>query len=219
MRRKSLAKYRMAPTANSPRDGLKIPLLFVTITLVAISSGKSVSSNPADREWIQSTRRDSRNTSRRSARGPVQLRIISASAAAVAKPCAESPTTIGASSRSSESSGMLLSPGAVNTRSGRSFMICLLWLAIRGSTAEPFSESATRGGRWPCLTNLATDAMQCRIQKLLFPELRHDPFGGEPLYYVRDFTEGYGLGEANGPWSDSCADGGENRNSSFCRSG
>src|SRR5215469_15888592 len=49
-----------------------------------------------------------------------------------------------------------------------------------------------------------SDAMQWRIQKLLFPELRHDPFGGEPLYYVRDFTEGYGLGEANGPWSDSC---------------
>jgi len=46
-----------------------------------------------------------------------------------------------------------------------------------------------------------SDAMQWRIQKLLFPELRHDPFGGEPLYYVRDFTEGiaYGLGEANGP--------------------
>src|SRR5437588_217895 len=94
MRRKSLAKYRIAAKANSPSDGLKTPLPFVSVTPLAINSGNSVRSRPAEREWIQRKRCDIRNTWRIRERRPDQFRMTSTSAATCSKARAESPTTI-----------------------------------------------------------------------------------------------------------------------------
>jgi hypothetical protein len=50
MRRRSLAKYRIAAKANSPSEGLKTPLPFVTITLLATSSGPDGERTPSHPE-------------------------------------------------------------------------------------------------------------------------------------------------------------------------
>src|SRR2546423_5547950 len=105
MRRKSLAKYRIAASANSPRDALKTPLPLVSVTSLATSSEKSVRSSPTEREWIQRKFGHIRNTSRMRGREPDQLNRTSASEAAFFSWAAELPITTLAISDNSRSIG------------------------------------------------------------------------------------------------------------------
>src|SRR2546421_8414017 len=122
MRRKSLAKYRIAASANSPRDALKTPLPFVSVTSLATSSGKSVRSSPTEREWIQRKFGHIRNTSRMRGREPDQLNRTSASGAAFFSWAAELPITTLATSDNSRSIG---SCGSCDSESTRTEIVLL----------------------------------------------------------------------------------------------
>src|SRR5215475_3200990 len=80
--------------ANSPNAALKIPLPFVRTTLLAVNSGKSVCSNPADRECTHCSFGHIPNTSRNRASVPEQLQSTVALFAAAANSLAEFPVTM-----------------------------------------------------------------------------------------------------------------------------
>src|ERR1035437_1270860 len=94
MRRKSLAKYRIAPRANSASDWLKTPRPLVKGTGLSTSSGKSTPSRPAERECTQRALGHMANTSRSNWPATDQLKITVASAASRSNASTELPTAM-----------------------------------------------------------------------------------------------------------------------------
>src|SRR5216684_2400929 len=82
MRRKSLAKYKIAPSTNSAKAGLNTPEPFVSGTGLSISSGNSVLSSPAERLCTQRTFGHIPKTALSRAKEPDQLKMTVASLAA-----------------------------------------------------------------------------------------------------------------------------------------
>src|SRR2546430_11423406 len=74
MRRKSFAKYKIAPSTNSPKDALNTPLPLVSGTRLSIISGNNVLSRPTARECTQRRFGHIPNTFLKSAREPDQLK-------------------------------------------------------------------------------------------------------------------------------------------------
>src|SRR5271167_3267470 len=96
MRRKSLAKYNIAPSTNSPNDALNTPLPFVSWTGLSLSSGNSVRSSPTERECTQRKFGHNAKTSLNSGREADQLKSTRAPEAAGSNASAEFPTTMSA---------------------------------------------------------------------------------------------------------------------------
>src|SRR6266849_378921 len=94
MWRKSLAKYRIAPNANSPNEGLNTPAPLVSGTELSTSSGNSVLSRPTERECTQRKLGHIPNTLLQRGREPDQLKNTVARAAACSNASTESPTII-----------------------------------------------------------------------------------------------------------------------------
>src|SRR5580704_8908413 len=99
MRRKSLAKYRMAASVNSPKDGLKTPTPFVSGTALSTSSGNSDLSRPTERECTQRRFGHILNTSLNRSSEPDQFNSTAASAATARNASGEFPATILAAGR------------------------------------------------------------------------------------------------------------------------
>src|SRR5437762_2924588 len=106
MRRKSFAKYKIAPSVNSPRDPLNTPAPLVSGTALSINSGNSVLSKPTERECTQSKFGQIANTFLNNAREPDQLKSTFAWVASWPNDSAASPTIV----RSEEHTSELQSP-------------------------------------------------------------------------------------------------------------
>src|SRR5439155_21938050 len=94
MRRKSLAKYKIAASTNSPNDALNTPVPFVSGTGLSISSGNSVLSRPTERECTQPRFGHIPNTFLNRAREPDQLKSALAWTAVCSNASTEFPATI-----------------------------------------------------------------------------------------------------------------------------
>src|ERR1035441_4699468 len=94
MRRKSLAKYKIAPRANSPSDWLKTPRPLVKGTVLSASAGNSTVSRPAERECTQRTLGHMAKTSRSKSPDNDQLKITVASADKRSNASTELPTAM-----------------------------------------------------------------------------------------------------------------------------
>src|SRR6185437_9770542 len=116
MRRKSFAKYIIAPSANSPSDALNTPTPFVSGTSLSTSSENSVLSRPTERECTHCKCGHIPNTVLNKERGPDQLNNTLALAASCSNASAEFPTMILTSASCSVRIASCGSPGFARTR-------------------------------------------------------------------------------------------------------
>src|SRR5580704_8376615 len=142
MRRKSFAKYKIAPSANSPSDALNTPAPLVSGTALSFNSGNNVRSNPTERECTQSRLGHTANTFLNNSSEPDQLKSTVASTVAPANTSADFPKTIFSPASDSSSIASCASAGsAVLTRTRMvSFFISL---ARTAQEITPQSEALT----------------------------------------------------------------------------